>query len=307
MTTLTLEMAETTNLTETPSDPYLYGWRQVTRYAPDGEMVFVLQPLTLDDILHPQEDDQRMHAPYHERICRYLADVFATYLAHDPTVQVFTDLRVAWNHPYIDPHTPDISVVFGVNNQGQEWTTFYEAKEGTRPTLVVEVTSPSTRLLDLVDKFDEYERVGLEYYIIIDRVKQRSNVQRRVLGFHWTPQGYEKLPLNEQGWLWLEPVRVWVTWEDDEIVCYDEQGKSIPNYLAVTQAWVEAEAKAEAAATARVEAEAKAEAAATARVEAESKAHAAEAKAESEVKARVELEARLQQLEAELRRLQGNS
>jgi uncharacterized membrane protein YqiK len=142
-----------------------------------------------------------------------------------------------------------------------------------------------------------------------------------VLGFQWTSRGYEKLHLNEQGWLWLEPVRVWVTWEDDEVVCYDEQGKSIPNYFAVTQAWVEAEAKAEAEATARVEAEAKAEAEstarveaeakaeaeATARVEAEAKAHVAEAKAEAEANARAEVEARLQQLEAELRRLQGNS
>jgi len=284
MSILTLEMAETMNLTEQPTDPYLYGWRYVTRFAPDGEMMFVLQPLTLEDILHPQEDDHRMHAHYHERICQYLGDVFASYLAHDPTAKVLADVRIGWDNRTIKPHTPDISVAFGVSHE-ENWTTFYEAKEGVRPTLVVEVTSPSTRLLDLVNKFDEYEVVGLEYYIIVDQHQQAGEEQRRVLGYRLNSQGrYVMLEPNEQGWLWLEPIGVWLAWQGETLVCYDKAGQLIPNYTTLREVQAETEAKVEVA---------------------EARAQAAEAKAQAETVARAELETRLQQLEAELRRLQG--
>jgi Uma2 family endonuclease len=282
MSILTLEMAETMNLTEQPTDPYLYGWRYVTRFAPDGEMMFVLQPLTLEDILHPQEDDHRMHAHYHEQICHYLGDVFTSCLGHDPTAKVLADVRIGWDNPTIKSHTPDISVVFGVSHE-ENWTTFYEAEEGVRPTLVVEVTSPSTRLLDLVNKFDEYELVGLKYYIIVDQHQQGGEEQRRVLGYRLNSQGrYVMLEPNEQGWLWLEPIGIWLAWQGETLVCYDKASQLIPNYTTLREVQAKTEAKAEA------------------------KVEVAEAKAQAEATARAELEARLQQLEAELRRLQGN-
>ncbi|MDM8530425.1 Uma2 family endonuclease [Anaerolineales bacterium HSG25] len=269
-------------------DPYVYGWRYEAKLNEEGAQYHARIPLTLEDVLHPQEDDFRMHSYDHERICKYLSDVFEMQLSDNPTAVILADVRVAWDKPDIKPHTPDISVVFEVKHH-QNWSTFYEAQEGTRPILAVEITSPSTRHVDLVEKFDEYEHAGLAYYVIIDKHKRWGEWRRRLLGYQLTPTGYEQITPNEQGWLWLEPVQIWLTWEDDNLVCYNQTGERIPDYTNITKAYAEAQTRAENEAKVRREAE--------------NRATKAEARASAEKQARLEMEERLKQLEAELQTL----
>lgn len=286
MTTMTLATPAAAfplppGVTEIPTDPFIYGYRYVARFGPEGERVFVRQPLTLYDVLHPQEDDYRMHSYEHEHICRYLTAVFQNQLTHDPTAVVLPDVRIAWDKVDLEPHTPDIAVVFNVKKY-QNWATFSEAQEGTRPILAVEVTSPSTRHLDLETKLEEYEYAELKYYVIVDRYKRRGVEHRRILGYEWTPDGYMALKPDKQGKVWLDPVQVWIAWLGEQLVCYDKSGQLIPNYVQMSQARQEAETRAQ---------------------EAETRAQEAEARAQAETQARLEIAARLAQVEAELRRL----
>ena len=137
------------------ADPFRYGWRYVRRRLPDGGEVFEQVPLTLEDLLHPEEGDQVPQSRHHQRICRYLVDALEARLASDPTAVVLEDVRIAWDVPDLKPHGPDIAVVFGVHDQ-RNWSTFDVAQEGVRPTLIIEVTSPETRVNDFVTKRDEY-------------------------------------------------------------------------------------------------------------------------------------------------------
>ena len=43
------------------SDPYRYGWRYVRQDRDDGTYVTEQIPLTLEDVLHPEEGDQVTH------------------------------------------------------------------------------------------------------------------------------------------------------------------------------------------------------------------------------------------------------
>jgi hypothetical protein len=43
-----------------PADPFFYGFRYVPRPRPDGGSDLEMVPLTLEDILHPQEDDKQV-------------------------------------------------------------------------------------------------------------------------------------------------------------------------------------------------------------------------------------------------------
>ncbi|MCH8289802.1 Uma2 family endonuclease [Candidatus Poribacteria bacterium] len=280
------------------ADPYPYGWRPIQRTLPDGTVKRERVPLTLYDILHPQVGDYRMHSDQHERFCTYLHYILTARLANDPNAVVLHDVRVAWDSPDLEAHGPDIAVIFSVI-QRQNWSTFDEAEEGTKPSLIIEVTSPSTHSTDLEDKVKEYAMAGVPWYVIVDTFQQKGVTQRRLLGYQLTPQGYVSFPPNERGWLWLEPVSVWLGWQGENIVCYDQEGNLIEDYASVTKARAEeSQARAEAEARAAEEAQARAEEA-HARVEAE--AHAAE-----ETQARALAEERARQLEAELRRLRGN-
>ncbi len=253
------------------TDPYRYGWRYVCRTGANGRAVWEQVPLTLQDVLHPQEGDFVIQSDAHARRCRYLADVFEARLAADPSAVVLSDVLIAWDVPGLKAHGPDIAVILGVQER-KDWGTFDVADEGVRPALIVEVTSPETARLDRVTKLRQYARARVPLYVIVDTARRRRQPVLRLLGYQLTPDGYQSLALDEQGRLWLEPVRCWLGIQENEIVCYDEAGQALGDYRALAAALAQET-------EARAEAERRAEAA----------------------------ETRLRELEAELRRLQGEA
>ncbi len=264
-------------------DPYRYGWRYVHSPQPDGTTVVEQLPLTLEDVLHPEEGDHGTHSRDHERFRVYLVNALEAQLARRPGAVVLNDVRVKWDVAGLRPHGPDIAVVFDVREQ-RNWNTFDVAEEGVRPALIIEITSPETRILDLYEKVEEYDQAGVPLYIIVDTYTRRGAIPRRLWGYRRTVSGYAALPPDERGWIWLEPVGVWIGMQDDRVECYDQDGQMIGDYVSIDAARANAEARA-------AEAEARALVEARARAEAEARA--------------VMAEARLHELEAELRRLRG--
>lgn len=314
-------------------DPFRYGWRYVRRRRPDGTEELDQVPLTLEDVLHPEEEDFRVHTDGHNEDCMYLKAVLKARLRDRPDALVLSDCRVDWGVPGLRAHGPDVAVFFGVKRR-RDWGTFYVAREGARPQLVVEVTSPETRSTDVENKVEHYYRAGIPYYIIADAREENGQRSLRLIGYRRGPNGYELMPLDERGRLWLEPLGLWLGTEEGRVCCYDgTTGEKIGDYVSLDQAREaaegrarqeadaraaaeaktrqEADARAAAEAKARQEAEARAAAEAKARQEADARAaeakarEEAEARAAAEAKARQEAEARLRSLEAELRRLQN--
>jgi Uma2 family endonuclease len=138
----------------TPGDPYRYGWRYARQARPDGAVEFAQIPLTLEDVLHPEEEDQIVHSEAHERRNLYMYDVFGAQVADDPTAVVLHDVRIAWDVPGLKAHGPDLAVIRGVRAR-KNWSTFDVVEEGVRPDLIVEVTSPETAALDRSNKLEE--------------------------------------------------------------------------------------------------------------------------------------------------------
>jgi Uma2 family endonuclease len=270
-------------------------------------------PLTQEDILHPQEEDFIVQTPLHDAACHYLRSVLRRWADARPNTVVLHDCRIDWGVEGVKPHGPDLPVFEGVTG---EWDpgqgTFYPAQVGGRVILVIEVTSPSTRNTDLDEKVLEYYRAGVPFYAIFDFRTVEGVRQVRLLGYRATPEGYVRVPLDAQGRLWLEPVRLWLAVEGDRAVCFDEQGNRIPDEVELTQAIRQADARVEEAhalteeaVRARQEAEAQAGEAARARQEAEVQAaEAARARHSAEALA-ADLATQMQQLQAELARLRG--
>jgi len=206
-----------------PDDPFRYGWRYVRRISAADNLEFAQIPLTLEDVLHPQEGDFIVHSEAHERRNRYLYDVFGARLAGDPGAVILHDVRVAWDIPGLKAHGPDLAVILGIRER-KNWSTFDVAIEGVRPALIVEITSPETAALDRSAKLEQYTRARVPLYIIVDTLAYEGVPRLLILGYRQGPQGYQPLAPNERGWLWLDVVRVWLGVADNEIVCYDEAG-----------------------------------------------------------------------------------
>ena len=259
-------------------DPFRYGWRYVRVQELDGTESFNQVPLTLKDVLFPRTGDFIVQTDLHDSDLNYLKDVFKARLVGDRRAAVVSDCRVDWNLPGVEPLGPDIAVFRRVK-QHKDWATLDVKAEGVRPALVVEVTSPDTRTNDVEDKFDYYERARVPLYVIADALQDDERGRRlKLLAYRRTRTRYRELPADARGWIWLEPVRLWlgVTQDQrtgcDRLACYDERGEELGDYTAISQALAADKA---------------------ARIRAEARAAAAEA--------------RIRELEAALKRRNGQS
>src|SRR4051812_36880958 len=99
----------------TPPEPDLpNGWRYVPRTLPDGTTELECVPLTPEDVLHPQEDDEIPVRPVHALDCTYLADVFRSRPLGPPVAYVSFDHLVDWGVPGQRNTSPDVAVFVGL-------------------------------------------------------------------------------------------------------------------------------------------------------------------------------------------------
>lgn len=224
------------------ADPFRYGWRYVRRELPSGQLVFEQQPLTLDDVHYPQEGDFIVHSSEHERIRTYLYDVLRAHLRADSDVVVLTDVRVAWSAPGLRPLGPDVVVFSGVR-QRRDWTTFDVAAEGAQTLLVIEITSPETRHIDLVDKLDEYAAAEVAEYVIVDLAGRRRAGQIIVRGYRLQDGAFLECPRDADGRVLLRIGSLRIGAVGDDVLLFDAQGAPMGDYMEIEARLRDAEAR----------------------------------------------------------------
>ena len=320
--------------TDADADPFRYGWRLVPRPTPDNPYHLEQVPLTLEDVLHPEEGDFIVHSDFHETDRMYLTAVLRARLEPSRRAIVLSDVRIAWDLPDLRAHGPDVMVIPGVRKR-RNWSTFDAAVERARPALIIEIVSPDARENDVVIKVDHYARAGVAQYVIVDDTGRGGVRRLRLLDYRLEGTVYRLQEPDADGRVHLAIADIWLGIRRDHVVCYDAAGREIGDYVTVVRQAAKAEARAkQAAARARQEAAARAEAEARARQEAaareaeaaaraeaeerarqeaaareaEARARAeAEERAQQEAAARAEAEERLRELENELRRLRGDA
>jgi Uma2 family endonuclease len=226
-------------------DRYRYGIREVWQTGPDGQKTVVQVPLTQEDVLHPKEGYIIMQGDAHDQNRGYVKAVFRTRLARRRGALVLSDLLIHWDIPGLDSHCPDLLVFFGVRRPKRDWQSFHVAKEGVRPRLLMEITSRATRHNDLEIKVEHYHRAQVPLYVIVDARTRRGKRTLQVIGYRWTPQRYEPMPLDERGRLLLEPFGMLVGSKGSRVVLYDAAtDEELGDYAAVVKDLASAQAEA---------------------------------------------------------------
>src|SRR5262245_11207201 len=273
----------------TPTDeeqPFKYGWRFVKRVLPDGTTALDEVPLTLEDVLHPQEDDVIPERSLQEQERGYLAWVFRTRLRPENGGLVLSDCLVNWGVPGVRNTSPDVSAFADLRvPHNPEKGTFQLKPSGGRCLFAIELVSPDTRTNDVDRKPDIYDRAGVPLYVIVDQ--EREDGPRKILGYRHTPPGWQLVALDQHGRLPLPELGLTMGLVEGRVMCFDAQtGKMIGDYVQITQA-LEAEEQA--------------------RKAAEQARQAAEQQARAEAQARQAAEERLRKVEEQLRQLRGDS
>lgn len=108
---------------------------------------------------------------------------------------------------------PDVFVVLNTTrNQARQGWVVWEEK-GRYPDVIIELTSPSTRKIDLTSKKDIYEQTfKTKYYIVYDPFNP-SSLQVWQLDI----QGrYVPVIPDQRGWLWCDSIQLWLgLWQGD--------------------------------------------------------------------------------------------
>jgi hypothetical protein len=286
---------------------FAYGYRLVEKSVRGGEVDVEMVPLTLEDVLHPEFGDVHVLSDAHDDDCNYLKSVLKDRYAGDATVAVLSDCGIFWDVPGLRHHSPDLSVIFGVKKR-KGWQTFDVREERTRPALIIEVTSPKTRVTDVKTKVQHYARARVRQYVIADAAEGRQGRRLRLISYALKGSRYTPVELDDQGRAWLEPVGLWLGVREnpstggDRLALVDaESDEEIGDYTAVNRARAAAEERAVAEAQ-RADLESEARAAAEYFAAAETQRAAAEARrADAAARAHAAALARIRELEARLR------
>ena len=211
--------------TEIEEDLYRLGWRDIKTKMPDGTVRTKRIPLTLKDCLYPEEGDVMATGTDHDAIIVYLAGLIGRRLAENTGALVTKDCQFRWGQPPIGDHSPDVAVTFGVqflrDDQGRprSFSSFDVKEEGVKPKVIIEVVSFNYRENDVTTKVNEYHQVGIPWYFIVDREDEGG--PRSLIGYRYSPSGYVRLKPADDGWLWVEPLNLWMEATEQGVNCYD--------------------------------------------------------------------------------------
>jgi Uma2 family endonuclease len=199
------------------------GWRTEIKQQPDGTIIYSKVPLTSAEFLHPQEGYHLPTSKFHNNISRDAEDVLNRRYANNPTVEVFRDMLIKWDISELGDHSPDLFVVFGIQNKEQNRSSFVVAEEGVRPALIIEVVSPRYRKEDREIKVIDYEQAKVQEYVIIDRRNQRGQLIDEVLGYRLINERYRPVSPDDDGRILCETVGLWLSLQDGCLVMEDNQ------------------------------------------------------------------------------------
>jgi colicin import membrane protein len=206
--------------------PFHIGSRILNRLDADGKNHVEYIPLTIEDFIHPQEEDRFMIVDRHRSTVAYIAAALESRVKKDGR-RVFSDHVIDWQVEGMKPHGPD-AVVF--RNFWHQWDdlegTLMVQDMGAEPIVVIEVTSPRTRKADFEEKYLGYQEVGVPCYVIVDF--HGPNGMISMLGFELIDGEYQSMEFDENLGFFIPGCNLSIHLMDGEVVMYDDDGIEIP-------------------------------------------------------------------------------
>ena len=197
--------------------PYGYRWRRV-RLANGKETVEQIA-LTPEDVLDPQFGDEVPQTGPHFELLTLLGELLLRRYQARKDVLILGDVKIYWGVPGIPNPAPDLAFIEGVRNRDKGRRVFCVAKEGVRPSLVIEVVSDSNaemRRNDYEKKVKIYEKVKIPEYLIFDQPSTETG-RFHMTGYRLDARGgYRPIEPDDQGRLLSETTGLLFGVNEDE-------------------------------------------------------------------------------------------
>jgi len=209
-------------LTPEESDPFYYGWRHATKELPDGTTQLYDIPLPQERILNPEMGDYFVRSHLHHELADSLRSSYANHYYDDDSVKIFRNLKMLWGIPGLSQPAPDVAIVPNVPPRYGNREAFDVIEEGTRPCLIIEVTSPRYPFDDNI-KVEIYEQAGIQEYIVIDPHWEDDENDLDFFGFDLIGGRYQPKIKDHHGHLYSRTTNTYILAEPgkgDQILAY---------------------------------------------------------------------------------------
>jgi hypothetical protein len=282
--------------------PFHIGTRTLITQDASGRTKFEYVPMTLEDYIHPQEEDRFLLSVEHIEITGLINHAFRYNCQDRPSLELWQEMRIDWQHPDIGVHGPDIAIFDNVPADfDRSGKTLYVRDLNLEPLLIVEVTSDATRKVDFEEKYLDYQELGIPHYVIID-IAPPEGVPRSIQGFRLHRGQYQALRYAPDVGIMIPSIDMYMNLTDQGVVFTNAAGVRIPTpmeFIKIAESERErAEAERERAETERRRADAQCEQAEAERQRAEQAAALAQAertRADDLARQLAELKAKLSQ------------
>jgi Uma2 family endonuclease len=149
-------------------------------------------------VYYPEEDDAVSESTKHYKQGLHLVGALDLFFAGRSDVFVGGNLFVYYQQG--DPtkcFSPDVMVALGVRPRPVEERGSYRMwEEALPPTVIIELTSASTRRVDTVQKLRQYAKLGVAEYYLFDPLGEF--LKPPLQGYHLDePNHYQRLPSDE--------------------------------------------------------------------------------------------------------------
>jgi Uma2 family endonuclease len=147
-----------------------------------------------DDVLYPSGDGEPMgETPIHVRAMILLFEALEDYFRDRPDVYLAADMFLYWEQG--NPSAccaPDVMVIPGVGQAGGQRRSFFTWREGGAvPGVCFEMASLNTWQLNLGQRYQNYERLGVREYFIFDPLVEF--MPRALTGYRRVGGSYQEL------------------------------------------------------------------------------------------------------------------
>ncbi len=151
----------------------------------DGELRILQLPLTLENLLNPQLEDEVSQTNRHSRTLGPLTDALRRHLEHTtPGLGIFEELMLLCKRHGFRDVTPDVAAIEGVEDPEAVEESLDFIAEGLRLTLAIEVVSTTykdNRDKDEVHNVDLYDQLGVTDYVMVYPYRPQRGERLRIV------------------------------------------------------------------------------------------------------------------------------
>ena len=179
----------------------------------------VLYPRRKEEIFYPEshEDDMGESTTHYDLISD-LIKALKIFFANQTKVFIAANLNIYYEQGSPRKwHAPDVMIAFGVPNQNRKVYKLWQEKQF--PQVIFEVASDTTWKTDISDKVEDYGRLGVEEYYLLD--PENAYLPLPLMAYRRDETGRLRLVLTENNRVLSPRLNLEIVWENERFRLFD--------------------------------------------------------------------------------------